>query len=88
MTGNELKALRAKLGLTQTEMANRLGVTRDAIARIEGGTNNMSKLLHNHVQLVFNTHESKRLADLQQKALQEERDPMPRKRKRRTSKIV
>lgn len=83
MTGNELKALRAKLGLTQTEMANRLGVTRDAIARIEGGRNNMSKTLHLLMQLVFNTHESKRLADLKQKALQEERDPVPRKRKKR-----
>lgn len=83
MNGNELKALRAKLGLTQTELAQRLGVTRDAIARIEGGRNNMSKTLHLLMHLTFNNYESKRLADLKEKALQEERDPVPRKRKKR-----
>jgi transcriptional regulator with XRE-family HTH domain len=39
MDGKELKELRIKLGLTQTQMAERLFVSRDAIAKYEAGGN-------------------------------------------------
>ncbi len=35
MTGKELKAIRKKLGLTQTQFAELVGVTRNSIARQE-----------------------------------------------------
>jgi DNA-binding XRE family transcriptional regulator len=37
MTAAEYKAEREWLGLTQTEIANRLGVSRDTIAKREAG---------------------------------------------------
>lgn len=39
MNKDELKSLRIKLGLTQEQMADKLGVTRDAIAKYEAGMN-------------------------------------------------
>ena len=43
MEGSELKALRAKLALTQSQLGERLGITASAIAHIESGKNTMSK---------------------------------------------
>ncbi len=43
MTNEELKVLRLKLGLTQTQLAEKLGVTLSAIFKLESGENNMSK---------------------------------------------
>lgn len=43
MTKDELKALRLRLGLTQSAMAEKLGVTLSAIWKLESGENNMSK---------------------------------------------
>lgn len=37
MTPDQLRAVRAKLNLTQPELAKALGVTTDAVARWEGG---------------------------------------------------
>lgn len=37
MTANEILELRKRLGLTQTEMANRLGVTIQSVNRWERG---------------------------------------------------
>lgn len=37
MTGDEIKAARAALGLTQTQMAAMVGLTRSAVARMEVG---------------------------------------------------
>lgn len=37
MDKNELKALRLKLKLTQVQMAEKLGVSRSAIAKYEAG---------------------------------------------------
>lgn len=50
MTGEELRALRKTLKLTQSQMAEKLGITLSAIYKLESGENNMSKrtekLLH------------------------------------------
>lgn len=43
MNKNELKALRTKLGLTQTQIAEKLGITLSAVYKLESGENNMSK---------------------------------------------
>ena len=43
MTGSELKALRLRLQLTQTQMAEKLGITLSAVFKLESGENNMSK---------------------------------------------
>jgi len=37
MTGEELKALREKLGFTQTEFGQRVGVARNTVTRWETG---------------------------------------------------
>lgn len=43
MTNVELRALREKLGLTQAELGERLGITASAVAHLESGKNTMSK---------------------------------------------
>ena len=43
MNGQELKALREHLGLSQSELAKRLFISRDAVAKLEAGKNRMSK---------------------------------------------
>jgi len=44
MTADEIKELRKKLRLTQTELADKLGVGRATIARWEVGTGKPSNL--------------------------------------------
>lgn len=39
----ELRELRLKLGLSRREMAQRLFISRDAVAKLEAGKNRMSK---------------------------------------------
>lgn len=43
MNKDELKSLRLSLNLTQPQLAEKLGVTRDAIAKYESGKTNMRK---------------------------------------------
>jgi transcriptional regulator with XRE-family HTH domain len=43
MTGQELSDLRHKLGLTQKQMGEKLGITLSAVFKLESGENNMSK---------------------------------------------
>ncbi len=43
MNASELKTLRHTLGLTQDELGKRLGITRNAVAKLEAGHNRMSK---------------------------------------------
>lgn len=43
MTGQELKSLRRKLDLTQAQIAEKLGITSDAVYALECGKNNMSR---------------------------------------------
>ena len=43
MTGQELLALRKRLNLTQSQMAEKLGITLSAVFKLESGENNMSK---------------------------------------------
>lgn len=44
MTADEIRALRARLGLTQVEFAHALGVTPATVSRWENGTAAPSKL--------------------------------------------
>lgn len=43
MTGQELKELRKKAGLTQTELANKIGTYKQVISNWENGRSNISK---------------------------------------------
>lgn len=43
MDAKTLKALRATLGLNQTEMGKRLGISRTTVAKLEADVNRMSK---------------------------------------------
>lgn len=43
MNAEQLKALRLTLGLTQAQMGEKLGITRDGVAKLESGENNMSR---------------------------------------------
>ena len=45
MTSDQIKAARQSLGLTQTQMAEWLGVARGHIARLEAGERNASETL-------------------------------------------
>lgn len=61
MNNIQLKQLRNKLGLTQAQMADKIGISHSAIVKIESGKNNMSKpvsmlcqKLENHQLVVQN----------------------------------
>ena len=43
MTAKQLKKLRLKLGMTQVELADELGITHGAVSKIEAGINKISK---------------------------------------------
>jgi DNA-binding transcriptional regulator YiaG len=43
MKAQEIKELRARLELSQTAFGEKLGITRDAVAKLESGENNMSR---------------------------------------------
>ena len=45
MRTRELKAARARLGLSQTELARELGISRGAVARYEVGTLKIPKVI-------------------------------------------
>jgi putative transcriptional regulator len=45
MTANKLKAMRARLGLTQEELAKQLGVTPNTVARWEQGIHAISPVV-------------------------------------------
>ena len=43
MTSEEVRAIRRKLGLNQTELADRLGMTQPMVSRIERGDREPTK---------------------------------------------
>ncbi|MCW5891378.1 MAG: helix-turn-helix domain-containing protein [bacterium] len=45
MTGEELRTIRHRLGLSQREFAPRVGLTANAVARIERGERGVSPML-------------------------------------------
>ncbi len=45
VTGNRIKELRARHGLTQEQLANRVGVRRETIVHVEANRYNLSLLL-------------------------------------------
>lgn len=52
MTGTELKAQRTRLGLTQLELAAKLGVTANSVARWERGERGISEPIAKLVQML------------------------------------
>ena len=56
MNGQNLKELRLKLKLTQEKMGEKLGISRDAVSKLESGKNTMSKpvkILLTHLESSF-----------------------------------
>lgn len=45
MTGRELRRIRLRLGLTQAQMANKLGIARDSVGRYERDAARITKLV-------------------------------------------
>ena len=52
MTGDELRRLRRRLGLTQVQLAERLGVTSTSVARWERGERAISEPVARLVRLL------------------------------------
>lgn len=55
--GNRIKELRKKLGLTQQEFADRLGIKRNAITNYEVGRNNPADMVISLICREFNVNE-------------------------------
>lgn len=60
----KLKAWRARRGLTQTDVAKRLGVTTSFFCHIETGKKNPSQQFMNSFERTFKTENTLRLFDL------------------------
>ena len=56
MNKDELLALRKRLNLTQSAMAEKLGITLSAVFKLESGENNMSKPVAMLCQQLANHH--------------------------------
>lgn len=59
MTGRELRRIRRGLGLTQAQMAKKLGIARDSLGRYERHARRVTKLLAIAVRCVA-SHGSRR----------------------------
>lgn len=53
LTSDEIVALRKELGLTQSQLAEKLGVSRITIARYEGGQLTQGKSQNHHLRLML-----------------------------------
>ncbi len=62
MTSEEYRAIRRKIGLTQVEAAKYLGMTQQAISRIESGTRQPTSQQAAAIRLlaIIKEHKSKR----------------------------
>lgn len=58
-----LKSLRVELGMSQTELAQALGTTQTSVARWEGGSQPLSKMVLNHVLLLLRNRKLKTALD-------------------------
>jgi len=54
---NELKVLRAKVGISQQELANKLGVSRQTYGMIENGTQDMNWSQYLALTFLFKNNE-------------------------------
>lgn len=55
VTGDELRGIRERLGLTQAGLADRLGVTVTTVARWERDERKIAELVSRFVQLIVRT---------------------------------
>lgn len=62
MTGDELKQRRLRLDLTQTELAERLGLTRDAISKMEAGVRPIVEVSELAIEHLFCIQRKKKAA--------------------------
>jgi transcriptional regulator with XRE-family HTH domain len=52
--GNEIKAARKELGMTQADLGEKVGTSKQAIARIEAGNHNVSILILEKIATALN----------------------------------
>ena len=52
MTGNELKGIHAQLGITQQELAKKLGVAQVTVARWEIGLRHIAEPMARFIELI------------------------------------
>jgi len=55
MTGFEFQRLRERLGVSQAELAERMGTTRASVSRWEGGERPISELVARFLRLLVQT---------------------------------
>ena len=60
MTGTDLRRLRRRLGLTQVQLAARVGVTENTLARWERGTVGIGEVAARLVKLLAAQHSTRR----------------------------
>ena len=60
MTGEEFRRIRERLGLTQVEMAEQLGIHSNSLARLERGERAISEPIARLVTLLASMHRSGR----------------------------
>ena len=63
MTGRELRELRAEWGLTQSGLADILGLKAQTISDLERGVMKISNSVENHILVVKKLREIKKILD-------------------------
>ncbi len=63
MTGTQLRATRLRLGLTQAQLAQRLGVQSNSVARLERGERGISEPVARLVRLIESSTDRRAVAE-------------------------
>ncbi len=63
MTGNELRAIRAQLNMTQQVLADVLGLKAQTISDLERGKMHISKSVENHILVLLKLGEIKKVLE-------------------------
>lgn len=62
MTAEQVRALREHLGLTQAQLAGRLGITQSAVSQIESGAVSVSRRTEKQLRALRKPRKQKRRA--------------------------